>query len=179
MLVFFTFVSRIMKLKEEISNRWLQAKLKGKLRPTKNFVNINQAKFVGLIWQEEDLHAIDYLLEMFQILEIKVEKIRFTDNVNDKEGTFTKKDFKFLGNPKKEELKAFIATPFDILFDITRKSGREIKIVRALSEARFKVGSSNEELNYLDFNIQLTENADAKFLAEQLLFYLEVINNAK
>lgn len=165
-----------MKIREKLSNRWLRKELKKKTRE-KNFVNINHAHTLGLIWQEGEEHLVDYLMKLIANSSIKVSKICHSNLASAE--VFTKKDYNFWGKPTSQQVKNFIAEPFDILIDLTRNENYEVKATRALSNAKLKVGSSLEELNFLDLNIQVNAEVDSKYLVEQMFFYLSVINNAK
>ncbi|MFV0522263.1 MAG: DUF6913 domain-containing protein [Mangrovibacterium sp.] len=166
-----------MTIKEKLlNNTWLKSELKKKNR-LKSFVNINNAATIGLIWQNEDIEATTYLIELLQNRNIVIEKLCFANTPG--EMVFSKKDFSFFGRPKSDIVKEFINKPFDILIDITKDSTFEIKVIRALSKAKFKVGSSVSDSNYLDLNIQIKGGAKSMYLVEQILFYLEAINNVK
>ncbi|MFV0365992.1 MAG: DUF6913 domain-containing protein [Mangrovibacterium sp.] len=166
-----------MGIKGKLSNYWLKSELKKIKRTNKAFVNINQANTLGLIWQEGDMSAVNALEKALVLRNIKVKKLCYSET--EREITFTAKDFSFLGKPKTELLHRFTVQPFDILIDITRSTKYEVKAIRALSKARFKVGSSTEDVSYLDLNIQIDEKDSAEYLVEQILFYLEVIKNAQ
>jgi hypothetical protein len=46
----------------------------------------------------------------------------------------------------------------------------------ALSQAKFKVGSSQKTNNYFDLNINIDENREPMYLAKQQIFYLAQLN---
>ncbi|MFV0553575.1 MAG: DUF6913 domain-containing protein [Mangrovibacterium sp.] len=164
-----------MDIRERLLNRWLRLELKRAKPREKCFVNINQAQTIGVIWQEGDVRVLDFLEKEARKRRIKVQKLCYSPEP--REIAFTAKDFSFWGKPQNELITTFVAQKFDILFDVTRDVAQPIKVVRALSRAKFKVGSLIEDPEYLDLNIQVDSDVDSVFMAEQMLYYLEVINN--
>ena len=61
---------------------------------------------------------------------------------------------------------------FDILLNIALSQNLALDYITALSQAKFKVGSSPNASNYFDLNINIGENNDALYLAKQQIFYL-------
>ncbi|MFV0289869.1 MAG: DUF6913 domain-containing protein [Mangrovibacterium sp.] len=165
-----------MKLKDILSNSWLKSELKKQHR-SKEFVNIKQASSLGIIWQQKDLQSIIYFKELIGGRNICIKELCLSEEKT--EYTYSRKDFSFLGKPKKQILNHFVNEKLDILLDFTRSSAYEVRAIVALSNAKFKVGSSGVDSSYFDLNIQITDKADLKYLIEQTLFYLEVINNSK
>ncbi len=162
-----------MSLKEKLAGWRLRSKLKKRTR-VKDFININDAVSVGIIWREGDGDAYKLLQEELQKRKIKHEAICYSDISRDI--TFSRNDFSLFGKPKSPKIISFLARRFDILIDISQVECIELDIIRALSFSTFKVGCVKEANEYLDFNLVLKKGNTAKFLAEQMIHYLDVIN---
>ena len=86
------------------------------------------------------------------------------------------KDLDFWGLPKKDKVDEFINIRFEVLFNIALEDNLVLDYITALSQARFKVGSTQIINNYFDLNINIGENQDAVYLAKQQIFYLAQLN---
>jgi hypothetical protein len=70
----------------------------------------------------------------------------------------------------------FVNIRFEVLFNIALENNLVLDYITALSQARFKVGSSPDASNYFDLNINIGENPDSMYLAKQQIFYLAQLN---
>ena len=90
--------------------------------------------------------------------------------------TLTVNDINWLGFPKPKKTDDFSNIQFDILFNIATQQNLILDYLTIISKARFKVGSTEEESNYFDLNINIGKKDDAKYLVKQQIFYLAQLN---
>lgn len=153
---------------------WKLSRLEKFRRRTKKFINLNHAKYVGIIWNENDRAAFEMLKKYLNDNKIASKEICYSKE--ERQITLGLKDFSFGGKPKNPAVIEFINERFDVLLDISLADALPVQIVRALSRASFKTGWSPAVPNYYDFSIDVSQRRDAYFLAEQLIHYLNEIN---
>jgi hypothetical protein len=143
------------------------------------FPNINTVKTIGVIWQPTQKEAFQYLKNYFnreQVIFRGFCVFEAITNPHQDSNTLTVKDLDFWGLPKKEKVEEFTNIKFEVLFNIAFENNLVLDYITALSQARFKVGSSPDTNNHFDLNINIDENRDAMYLAKQQIFYLAQLN---
>lgn len=143
------------------------------------FPNINTVKTIGVIWQPTQKEAFQYLKSYFnreQVIFRGFCVFEAITNPHQDANTLTVKDLDFWGLPKKEKVEEFTNIKFEVLFNIAFENNLVLDYITALSQARFKVGSSPDTNNHFDLNINIDENRDAMYLAKQQIFYLAQLN---
>jgi len=143
------------------------------------FPNINTVKTIGVIWQPTQKEAFQYLKSYFnreQVIFRGFCVFEEITNPHQDANTLTVKDLDFWGLPKKEKVEEFTNIKFEVLFNIAFENNLVLDYITALSQARFKVGSSPDTNNHFDLNINIDENRDAMYLAKQQIFYLAQLN---
>jgi len=143
------------------------------------FPNINTVKTIGVIWQPTQKEAFQYLKSYFnreQVIFRGFCVFEAITNPHQDANTLTVKDLDFWGLPKKEKVEEFTNIKFEVLFNIALENNLVLDYITALSQARFKVGSSPDTNNHFDLNINIDENRDAMYLAKQQIFYLAQLN---
>lgn len=167
-----------MGLKEFYGHRKL-AKLISQTERRPVFPNINTVYNIGVIWQPTQKEAFQYLKSYFTREHAifrgfcVFEKIT---NPHQDSNTLTVQDLNFWGLPKKDKVDDFINIRFEILFNIAHENNLILDYITALSQAKFKIGSSPKKNNYFDLNIKIDENRDSMYLAKQQIFYLAQLN---
>ncbi len=161
-----------MGLKERIIS-WQLGKKATAVSRTKKFVNLSQCTSAGIIWHEDNRAAFEVLKKRLNESKIKTTDLCFSNH--QRETTFTAKDFSLLGGPTKPSVADFVDQRFDILFDITLSGSGVLQVVRGLSKASFKAGWSPAKPDFFDFTVDVSQQPDAQFLAEQLIHYLSEI----
>ncbi len=155
------------------------AKLISKTEHIPVFPNIDTVKTVGVIWQPTQKEAFQYLKSYFNreqaIFRGYCVFEEITSPFHDS-NTLTVKDLDFWGLPKKDKVDEFIHIRFEILFNIAFENNVVLDYITALSQAKFKVGSSSKTNNYFDLNINIDENHDSMYVAKQQIFYLAQLN---
>lgn len=91
---------------------------------------------------------------------------------------FDPKDFGWGGTIKNTELQSFLDTEFDVLISYYAKDQLELKLLTALSQAKFKIGilQTDERLNDL---IIKTDISEFNVFKDELIKYLTILNKIK
>jgi len=168
----------IRDIKEKIARRKL-AKIISAIDRSPVFPNINTVKTIGVIWQPTQKEAFQYLKSYFnreQVIFRGFCVFEAITNPHQDANTLTVKDLDFWGLPKKEKVDEFTNIRFEVLFNIALEDNLVLDYITALSQSRFKIGSSENVNNYFDLNINIGENRDAMYLAKQQIFYLAQLN---
>ncbi len=168
----------IRDIKEKIARRKL-AKIVSAIDRNPVLPNINTIKTIGVIWQPTQKEAFQYLKSYFnreQVIFRGFCVFEEITNPHQDSNTLTVKDIDFWGLPKKEKVDEFTNIRFEVLFNIAMEDNLVLDYITALSQARFKVGSSQNEKNYFDLNVNIGENQDSMYIAKQQIFYLAQLN---
>ena len=88
----------------------------------------------------------------------------------------TKNDLNWYLKPTGESVDAFYNLNPDLMVDFTREVPLELQFLVQLSDARFKIGTFTEKENDYDLMINLTEQSDIAYLAEQIKHYVSMLN---
>lgn len=167
---------------KEIKEIFAQKKFKRLVSNTDRnpvFPDIDKVKTIGVIWQPTQKEAFQYLKSYFNREQVIFRGFCVFESITNPQqdsNTLTVKDLDFWGLPKKEKVEEFINIRFEVLFNIALDNNLVIDYITALSQARFKVGSSPDTSNHFDLNINIDENQDAMYLAKQQIFYLAQLN---
>lgn len=88
----------------------------------------------------------------------------------------TKDNLSWLYKPQNEFFKAFVNTDFDILINLDIHNSLPIQYLCSSSIARFKVGGYSVSSDLLDFMINTNGNTSIKYLIENIVYYLGILN---
>lgn len=141
--------------------------------------DVNTAKVIGVIWQPSQKEAFTWLKNYFMRDQIIFRGFCVFEDVaspHPDANSLTVKELSWWGLPKYEKVSEFTEMSFDILFNIALIPNLAVDYITGLSRAKFKVGSSPDNKNYFDLNINIGENRDSMFLAKQQIFYLAQLN---
>lgn len=167
-----------MGIKEKIAQRKL-AKLARNVSRKPVFPDVSKAKVIGVLYHPSQKEALNYLKSYFnreQIIFRGFCVFEENSNPHPDANSLTVKDLNFWGLPKSEAVRDFIEMKFDILLNISLNQNLVLDYITLLSRAQFKVGSSPDEKNYFDLNINIGEKQDVMFLVKQQIFYLAQLN---
>lgn len=134
---------------------------------------------VGVIWQPSEKPAVQFLRDHFNQQGAIFRDYCIFDNDSNpaiEANSLTVVDLNWWGIPKPEKVGDFMEIHFDILLSIAFEPNFAVDYVTALSNAKFKIGSSPSDENYFDLNIKIGENKDPMYLAKQQIFYLAQLN---
>ena len=176
------------KFKLKIASFGLKKKLKKAVR-TRQTINLNNAKSIGIIYNDNEQKSNEIIKEFVSFLskkDIQVYVVEFinkkikSENYIKKKGFnhFSLNDINWFYKPKSIIVDEFINNDFDILIDLSLNNNcYPVKYINALSKAKFKVGKFYETPNFYDFMINIDNNNDLSFFIEQIKHYLSMINN--
>lgn len=168
----------IKDIKEKIARRKL-SKIIQTVERSPVFPNINKVKTIGVIWQPTQKEAFQFMKSFFnreQVIFRGFCVFEAITNPHQDANTLTVQDLDFWGLPKKDKVDEFINIRFEVLFNIALEDNLVLDYITALSQARFKIGSSQNVINYFDMNINIGENHDPMYVAKQQIFYLAQLN---
>jgi len=165
-----------MGIKEKIARKWLSKKAKT-IQRIPEIPDLGLVKRIGVLWQPEQKEAFHYLQDyfnkkqvVFRHLCVYTENIELTDELNN----LTPKDLNWLGFPKPGKVDNFMEMNFDVLLNIAMKQNITLDYLTLVTKAKFKVGGGQADMeNYFDLNINIGQNQNALYLAEQQVFYLD------
>ncbi|MFC2097318.1 DUF6913 domain-containing protein [Bacteroidota bacterium] len=152
-------------------------------------INLEKAKFIKVFCQIDNSGDYNSMITFLEVLEQKKVSFSVLCFVNDTENitgfgnnSFTKRIIcmnprktKFFGK-KEDELNSFLNEPCDIFVDLCLKDSIAIDYISGLTTASFKVGSYSRTKKYHDLLIDVKDTQNIKYLSEQILHYLVLIN---
>lgn len=155
-----------------------------------NIITLAGAGSVGILWNpadEESLETYESLRQILNTRGIKSFGIAFIHSKREKETLATvsnswlisNSNISFWGSPKSGEGVQFIQQEFDILIDLSLAKSLALQYILVHSPARFKVGWSGGEPNFYDLEIDVAADPNCRFLMEQIIHYLEELNENK
>lgn len=162
-----------------------------KVKRKRDFVNLKKAARIGIVWdiiKNDDLAAIsDFILKMNE-RGIKVDIIGFfhgkqlPDNLTALRyiTCLKREDLSFLYRPKTVEADRFINSAFDILIEISFRDCLPVRYLSTLTPARCRVccdTGDDQNRNFADIMISTGKNRDVREYLNQVVTYLEIINN--
>ncbi|HEY3390960.1 MAG TPA: hypothetical protein VGK38_15380 [Prolixibacteraceae bacterium] len=148
---------------------------------------LKNSKSVGILWNPADegsIEAYESLRKLLQIKGIKHTGIAYIDSNREMEtlatvshsGFLHRRNVRWFGRPQTASGTEFVNEPFDIMIDLSIFKTVALQYILVHSQAIFKVGWQGAEQNYYDLNIDVSEKPLCKYLMEQVVFYLESIN---
>jgi hypothetical protein len=161
-----------------------------KLKRIRRFINISDAKTIGILWDIEnvdDLSPIsDFMLQMSE-RGIKTEILGFygRKELPDKLtalrylNCLKHEDYSFLYIPRTKESEQFIQPGFDIMIEICFRDVFPLRYVSTLSESKFKIGpgfNGDEIRKHNDMLIEVGRDRNVREYLKQVVVYLEMIN---
>jgi hypothetical protein len=161
-----------------------------KLRRDKKFVNLNEAKTIGIVYQltaQTNFRKVKLLMKELTTPSRQVMVVGFV-NRNDIPNYciaansgyfFDKKDLNWYESPKNDYIARFINKEFDILIDLSLEDIYPLRFISALSRSKFKVGMyAKESKKFLDFMIKpKKKEISIDELSEQIIHYLLILKS--
>ncbi len=173
-------------LREYIGKRVLKKKKKGYQREV-CVHNFETAKSAVILFDASEPDTFQVIKDFRKFVESQGIKCAAFGYVKQKEipqemlfwknySFITKSDLNWYLKPTGESVESFYNQNPDMLIDFTRELPLELQFLIQLSSARFKIGSFTEKENDYDLMINLTEQKDIAFLAEQIRHYVAMLN---
>jgi hypothetical protein len=180
-------MSFIQNIKNIAGNYLLSGEVKA-LRRDKMFVNLADAKTVGIVFEATESSNfelvkkyISYLREMKK----RVKAIGFYDQKNIPSMAYSKLEYDFFcqkdltwhNSPNSVYVKNFMEEKFDILLDLNLNELFPLRYISALSRASFKVGKNCDRNNSIfDLMIETDEKKGLKYFLKNIDTYIFIIN---
>ena len=175
-MLFFYYFCSFMKWLDSYRKSLLNRQA-AKVTRTVRLCNPDQITKVGILWMEKDEKAYKFLYDYFKAPHLLVRYLCFTYDKEVKDSNMiTPKDINWLGYPKVDQFQKFLQTEFDLLLNISVTPNFPLQVMTTLSRAKLKMGWDNENQGLFDISIDISNNPDAMFLAEQQIFYLKQFN---
>lgn len=148
---------------------------------------LRNSKSVGVLWNPADEGSIESYETLSKSLKAKGIKPKGLAHVRSSRelemlttisnsGFLHSRSVSWFGRPKSSSVLQFVHEPFDILIDLSISKTIALQYILVHSNSPFKVGWQGTELNYYDLNIDVSEKPQCHFLLEQIIYYLENIN---
>ena len=148
---------------------------------------LRNSKSVGILWNPADERSIEAFESLRKTLKSKGIKSRSVAHVHSSRelemlttitnsGFLHKRNISWFGRPKSNSGMQFVLEPFDILIDLSIAKTIPLQYILVHSHATFKVGWQGIEPNYYDLNIDVSMKPLCIYLLEQIIYYLENIN---
>ncbi len=153
----------------------------------KKFVNLTDARSVGIIYHQSDSQSFDAVHNFTKKLTNQgknvfvigyIESKIIPDNYLLRKGYnfFCLKDLNWFFSPKSDFIDGFIEKDLDLLINLSIDSLFPIEYIYALSKAKFKVGRYTDGSEYADLLIDIKSRRDINYLIQQMNYYLRIIN---
>lgn len=146
----------------------------------------SKIKSLGIIFCIEEMGDFEIFRNLASALNVmpnKVKIIAYTQSIKDApnfwDTYYHSEDFGWNGNIKNVELQTFLDTKFDALISYYESDILELKLLTALSKAKFKIGilQSDHRINDLIIKTSLKEFRLFKSELVKYLFTLKKIKN--
>ncbi|MFV0506707.1 MAG: DUF6913 domain-containing protein [Bacteroidales bacterium] len=167
-----------MSIRSRIS-KYLQNRQIRACKRTIEYKDFSKAKSVGIIASSEHTKELSYLKERLSKSTVKeVKCIEINTLTNDievtKDNSYSKKDFNYWYLPSNGELKRFISSKFDLLFDLS-VDNTLTEAAQKLSMAKLKIGNTENSAKEYDFIVSC--NAKDKRFIDLAIHYLQEIKS--
>ncbi len=178
----------IKKLRIYIGAFLLKQKIKNKKR-TPVICNLKQAKDIGIVFNSANKNDIKTIKKFESFCKQSNIKLDILGYCNEKKSEDTLigdsnhhyinvKDFNWFFQPKNSLIEHFSQTPYDILINLYQEEEFPIEYILKCSIAKFKVGCSHLNNAMHDMMIDVTKKqGDSDYLYEQIMHYLDILNN--
>lgn len=153
------------------------------------FHNFETAKTVSILYcirNKKDFDRMKHFANQLTQKNIEINTLAYVlkpDDIGnvyfgqDSHNFFSEKHINKFGKIKEPSIYNFINYNSDILINLCTDNNFYSEYIFALSKAKFKV-SGIIDCKYSDLNINYTEQEDPDFLADQIMYYLNVIKQA-
>ncbi|MDU8887311.1 hypothetical protein RXV94_14160 [Yeosuana sp. MJ-SS3] len=144
-------------------------------------VNNDKIKSLGIIFcidELEDFELFRNLAEAIKVRPNKLKIIAYTESIKDApnfwDTYYHSEDFGWNGKIKNVELQSFLDIKFDALVSYYEKDILELKLLTAMSKAKFKIGILKTDQRLNDFIIK-TKLKEFYLFKRELIRYLNIL----
>ena len=179
----------IQDIKNSFGNYFLNQQARSNHRQ-KAFVNIEEAKTIGIVFDATDADDFDLVKKYVSYLKDMKKKVKAIGYFNQPlmpPMTFSKLEYDFFCSkelnwynaPSSIYVKNFMEDEFDILLDLNISDCFPLRYVSTLSKARFKVGKTTSKNNSIfDLMLETGDTNTLKFYLRNIDTYLFMINKS-
>lgn len=169
------------------AGRFLLRRKLRKLKRKKQFVNLAEARTVGILFQPAVNDSFEPVNEFVARLRAEGKEVFVIGYVDDEKVPdflllrkgyqfFCRNDLNWYLLPEPEFVNDFIKKDIDLLVNLSFDDLLPLDYINSLSRARFKSGRFIKDNETTDFSIDVRDKRDIKYLIEQISHYLQVIN---
>ncbi|MCK4921477.1 MAG: hypothetical protein KAS71_10555 [Bacteroidales bacterium] len=177
------------KPRKSLTRFSIRKKKKSLVRNRKVY-NFSTAKSVGIFFDCNDTESLGKIRHFCNRLEYNKIKTEILCYINSDEvpgelllwdacNVLSNSDLDWKFRPKDQIAEDFIAKKFDILFDLSLSDHITSSYIISLSSAQFKVGKFREGENDLDMMINIEQDNSVKYLLEQVINYVSMLNKSE
>ncbi len=150
-------------------------------------VSYSMANHIAILFEmdtQEVFASITSFLEQLQQENKKLSVIAYCSRKHMPEDLYvpagvtcaTRKDFSLFMRPRKETFRQFFNMEFDILIDLSSHRAFSMKMLAAMSTAKYKVGANHPDyFDIYDLILNVKDNCPACELANHAIHYLKII----
>lgn len=175
------------KLRLKTGNAIMNRKLK-KISREKKVHNFRTARTVCLIFDGTNVFEFSYIKKFKEYLESFMLDVYILGFINSEKMPFeylnlknsiilNKKDLDLFYRPNKEIRKVFFQKKFDLLLNLCVREYLPVMYFVNLVKSSFKVGRFSENPNDYDLMINLGIDSTVQYLGEQIIHYVDKLNN--
>lgn len=158
-----------------------------KNRRKKKVCNLDNASSLAVLFgptKQEEFHEIKNLLKTLNSGGQKLYVIGYIDDKEIPEHLAHEKSINFITNdnlnwlykPQTDFFKVFVTTNFDILINLDIHNSLPVQYLCTTSVAGFKVGGYTKDTDMLDLMINTNGNNSMKYLIDNIIYYLRILN---
>lgn len=154
-----------------------------KQKPKRQIVNLNDGKYIGIIYDSRDA-ANDTVVQAFaEQLRRTGKEVELLGYISDKKTetkpgiqVLHKKTLSWTGVPADKKAEAFAAKKFDLLLCCFIGYNPALEYIAATSKAKWRVGVySKDKTEHYDMMVNTGGKADLQYLIEQMIHFLNKI----
>lgn len=170
-----------MRITDYFIKKKIQRLVRKSLQRKRDFLTLKEAHTILVFYNLKDQEDIEPGLETLRMMHKKVLACVYVPNVLPAEvpefytPVFAMKDINFLGFPSESVAKQVESIKADILIDLTRRGNHVMKYLMLRNQSPFKVGLKQNDQDYYDLAIAVTDRDDIMYLFGQIIFYLKTI----
>lgn len=150
-----------------------------------NLVTARRIAIVGLVNNNKDFEEINSLQKILTEKNMQVEILLYYPGKEIPQqlllrkgiNIFNRNEVNWYGKPLIPFVEQFCRVEYDILIDLSLVEQFPIRWISSLSRSKFKVGSHSYIGNPYDLIINIDNKKEIPYLSEQIIHYLNILNN--
>jgi hypothetical protein len=150
-------------------------------------LSLSHSRNIGILWNpldEGSLETYESLRKMLKeraiecvgIAHLNTRKAEQHFSLLAHSGFSNNSNTNFRGQPLTGPGVQFLQEAFDIIIDLSINKVLALEYLLVHSNASFKIGWQSNGINYYDLNIDIVRQPSCRYLLEQIIFYLEKLD---